>query len=142
MIVQLSDLGGNLADLPPFQRVLLFKDMPMLLLIFPQLGVNIERAAKIRLPLVILVPVLGQLSQAVKQLSTLVQQVNKLGHDLLIVIVSGRHHSRVVVDRAAPVRNTAAQVDEILVRAAAAVHAKRPRFGMLIARYDQRGPLL
>lgn len=58
VVVELPDLGGDLADLPSLQPVLGVEDLAVLLLELPQLGVDVEGAAEVRLPL--LVPVLGQ----------------------------------------------------------------------------------
>lgn len=50
----------------------------MLLLELPQLGVDVERAAKVRLPLP--VPILGQIAEPVEQLLRLFEQVAKFQH--------------------------------------------------------------
>lgn len=60
VVVQLSNLGGNLPNLPPLQAVLGVKHLSVLLLKFPQLRVDIEGATKIGLPL--LMAVLRQVS--------------------------------------------------------------------------------
>ena len=62
----------------------------MLLLKLPQLGVDVKRASEIGLPLIILVPILGQLSESIKQLSTLVEQMNELGYNFLLILVHCR----------------------------------------------------
>lgn len=51
MIVQLSDLAGDFADLPTLEAVFRVEDEAMLLLEFPQLRVHVKRATKVRLPL-------------------------------------------------------------------------------------------
>lgn len=51
MIVQLSDLAGDLADLPALQAVFGVQHQAMLLLELPQLRVHVERAPEVRLPL-------------------------------------------------------------------------------------------
>ena len=47
MIVELSDLGGDLTDLPPLEAVPGVKDDPVLLLELPQLRVDVESSAKV-----------------------------------------------------------------------------------------------
>lgn len=60
MIIQLSNFASYFADLPPLQTVFRVQDQTMLLLKLPQLGVHVERAPEIGLPLA--VAVLGQVS--------------------------------------------------------------------------------
>lgn len=59
MIVELSDLGGDLTDLPTFESVLGVQYLSVLLLKLPEFRVNIESSAEVRLPL--LVAILGQI---------------------------------------------------------------------------------
>ena len=47
MIVELSDLGGDLTDLPPLEAVPGVKDDPVLLLELPQLRVDVESSPKV-----------------------------------------------------------------------------------------------
>ena len=47
MIVELSDLGGDLTDLPPLEAIPGVKDDPVLLLELPQLRVDVESSAKV-----------------------------------------------------------------------------------------------
>ena len=51
MIIELSDFRGYFANLPASQAVLGVKNLAMLLLKLPELGINIERPAKVCLPL-------------------------------------------------------------------------------------------
>ena len=62
VIVKLTNLGGNLTDLPPFERVFLLKRVTMCLLKLPELRVHVERATKVSLPLAIFVTILRQIS--------------------------------------------------------------------------------
>ena len=55
----------------------------MLLLEFPQFGIDVEGAAKIGLPL--FVSILRKISQAVKQLFGLFQKVTKLTNDFPLI---------------------------------------------------------
>ena len=59
----------------------------MLLLELPQPRVDIERAAEVRLPL--LVAVLGEVAEAVEQLLRFLQQVAELIHDPSLVLRHG-----------------------------------------------------
>jgi hypothetical protein len=50
MVVELSYLGGNLADLPSFQVIFRVQNVPVLLLKSPQPRVGIESSLKMSLP--------------------------------------------------------------------------------------------
>ena len=80
MVVELPDLRGYLADLPPLEAVPRVQHRPVLLLELPQLRVDVEGAAEVGLPL--FVPVLGQVTEAVEKLLRLLQQMTKLTHHL------------------------------------------------------------
>ena len=80
MVVELADFGGNFPYLPTFQTIAGIENGPVLLLELPQLGVDVEGAAKVSLPL--LVSVLGQVTEAVEKLLRLFQQMTKLTHHL------------------------------------------------------------
>lgn len=87
MVVELPNLGSNLANLPPLQAKLMLKNLPVLLLILPQLRVHIKRASIVRLPLVIPVTILWQIAQSIKQLLALLVQMRKLRDDLLLNVL-------------------------------------------------------
>ena len=53
MVVELPDLRGYLADLPPLEAVARVQHDPVLLLELPQLGVDIKCASKVGLSIVI-----------------------------------------------------------------------------------------
>lgn len=77
MVVELSNLGGNLANLPALETILGVEDLAMLLLKLPQLRVDVKGASKIRLPL--LVAVLGKVSEkGEKTKISYTQLVNKI----------------------------------------------------------------
>lgn len=61
VIIELSYLGGDLADLPSLQSIFGVKDLSVLLLELPQFRVNVESSAKVGLPL--FVSVLRQVSK-------------------------------------------------------------------------------
>ena len=59
VVVELANLGGDLAYLPPLEVVLAVEDVAVLLLELPQLRVDVKGAAEVGLPL--LVPILRQI---------------------------------------------------------------------------------
>ena len=87
MVIELSNFGGNFADLPPFESVSLVKHSPMLLLKLPQLGVDVECPAEVSLPL--LVSVLRHVPEAVEQLLRLFEQMAEFVDDFALVVRSG-----------------------------------------------------
>lgn len=55
MVVELADLGGDLADLPALESVARVERAAVLLLELPQLRVDVERAPEVALPLLVAV---------------------------------------------------------------------------------------
>lgn len=62
MVIELAYFASDFADLPPFEAVFRVENVSILLLKFPQLGIRIERAAEIRLPLTVSLTALRQIS--------------------------------------------------------------------------------
>lgn len=67
VVVKLSYLASNLADLPSLEAVASVEHLTILLLKLPQLGVRVERATEICLPLAIPLSVLRQISSKKKK---------------------------------------------------------------------------
>lgn len=53
MVVKLANLRCNFSNLPTFQTKFRVEDLTVLLLELPELGVNVEGAAKVGLPLLV-----------------------------------------------------------------------------------------
>jgi hypothetical protein len=61
VVVELANFGRNFTDLPSLEAIFRIQDLSMLLLEFPEFGVDVEGAAKICLPL--FVTILRQISE-------------------------------------------------------------------------------
>ena len=92
VVVELSDLGGDVSDLRPPESVLLVQDGPVGLLVLPQLGVDVEGPAEVALPL--LLTVRGQVPQAVEELATFFEERNKLLNDSPVIVLHNREIGR------------------------------------------------
>ena len=53
MVIKLTNLGGNLSNLPSLEPVLGVEDLPVLLLKLPKFCIYIKCSAKIGLPLLV-----------------------------------------------------------------------------------------